>query len=133
MCLKKLNFPLAMSLIKSFKKDNVNNIAKSKIDFNYDSNFTFYKFYKRYIELKELNYEKCWWALRKILYNVYKNDYDNIDVLNKGKKRKVNYRQFELFDKTDKKLKLDGEQNFFFKEIENREKDKDSKLTALPK
>ena len=38
-------------------------------------------------------------------YNAYNNDYDN-DELNEGKK-KIDYRQFELFDKTDKKL--DGE------------------------
>ena len=54
MCLKKLNSPLAMSLVKSFKKDNVKNIATSKSDFNYDSNFTFYKFYKRYVEFEEI-------------------------------------------------------------------------------
>ena len=50
-------------------------------------------------------------------YNTYKNDYNNDDVLSEGKKKKIDYRQLELIDETDKKLKLDGE----------------TKLTALPK
>ena len=36
-------------------------------------------------------------------YNDYKNDFDNDDELHEGKKKKFDYRQFELFDKTDKK------------------------------
>ena len=47
--------PLGMSLSKSFKKDNIKNIAKSENDFNYDSNYGFYKFYKSYDEFKELS------------------------------------------------------------------------------
>ena len=39
------------------------------------------------------------------------------------KKKKINHRQFEFFDKTDKMSKLDKEGN----------KDEESKLTALPK
>ena len=46
--------PLGMSLSKSFKKDNIKNIAKSESDFIYDSNYGFYKFYKSYDEFKEL-------------------------------------------------------------------------------
>ena len=56
-------------------------------------------------------------------YNAYKNDYDNDDELSEGKKKKFDYKQFELFDKTDKKLTLDGE----------TKKDEESKLTELPK
>ena len=56
-------------------------------------------------------------------YNAYKNDFDNDDELSETKKKKFNYRQFELFNKTDKKLTLD----------EETKKDKDSKLTELPK
>ena len=54
-------------------------------------------------------------------YNVYKNDYD-ADELSEAKKKKFDYKQFELFDKTDKNLTLDKETKIFFKEIENREK-----------
>ena len=35
-------------------------------------------------------------------YNAYKNDYDNDDELKVAKKKKFDYMQFELFDKTDK-------------------------------
>ena len=57
-------------------------------------------------------------------YNAYKNDYDNDDELKKKiNKKNFDYKQFELFDETDKKLKLDGE----------TKKDEESKLTAWPK
>ena len=60
--------------------------------------------------------------LYKKYYNDCKNDF-NDDDLSEGKKKKFDYRQFESFDKTDKKLKLDGE----------TKKDEESKLTALSK
>ena len=47
--------PLGMSLSKSFKKDQVKNIAKSESDFNYDSNHKFYEFSKRYDEFEEIS------------------------------------------------------------------------------
>ena len=47
--------PLGMSLSKSFKKDNVKNIAKSESGFNYDSNYKFYKCYKGYDEFEEMS------------------------------------------------------------------------------
>ena len=40
-------------------------------------------------------------------YNDYKNDYDNDDELSETKKKKIDCKQFELSDKTDKKLTLD--------------------------
>ena len=40
-------------------------------------------------------------------YNAYKNDYD-ADDLSEAKKKKCDYKQFELFDKIDKETK-----NFF--------------------
>ena len=55
-------------------------------------------------------------------YNAYKNDFDN-DELIEAKKKKIDYKQFELFDKTDKKLTLDAE----------TKRDEESKLTELPK
>ena len=55
-------------------------------------------------------------------YNAYKNDYDNDDELSEAKKKKFDYKQFELFDKTDKKLTLD----------EETKKDEQPKLTELP-
>ena len=40
--------PLGVSLSKAFKKDEVKSVARSKSDFNYDSNHAFFKFYKEY-------------------------------------------------------------------------------------
>ena len=59
-------------------------------------------------------------------YNDYKNDYD-ADELSEAKKKKFDYKQFELFDKTDKTLTLDEKTKFFLKEIKNREKIVDKK------
>ena len=47
--------PLGMSLNKVFEKDEVKSTAKSKSDFNYDSNDTFYKFYKEYDEFEKMS------------------------------------------------------------------------------
>ena len=55
-------------------------------------------------------------------YNACKNYFDNDDDLIEAKKKKLDYKQFELFDKTDKKLTLDGETKHITKEIENIEK-----------
>ena len=46
--------------------------------------------------------------LYKKYYDAYKNDYDSDNELNEGKKKKFDYKQFELFDKTNKELTLDG-------------------------
>ena len=54
-------------------------------------------------------------------YNANKNDYD-ADELIEAKKKKFDYKQFELFDKIDKKLTLEEETKKFFEEIENEEK-----------
>ena len=43
-------------------------------------------------------------------YNAYKNDYDNDDELSEAKKKKFDYKQFELFDKTDESQKLTKKQ-----------------------
>ena len=47
--------------------------------------------------------------LCKKYYNAYKNDYDSDNELKMVKRKKFDYKQFELFGKTDKKLILDGE------------------------
>ena len=54
-------------------------------------------------------------------YNANKNDYDT-DEWSEAKKKKFDYKQFELFDKIDKKLTLEEETKKFFEEIENEEK-----------
>ena len=55
-------------------------------------------------------------------YNAQKNNYD-ADELSEAKKEKFDYKQYELFDKTDKKLTLD----------EETKKHEESRLTASPK
>ena len=60
-------------------------------------------------------------------YNACENGYDTDNELNEAKKKEFDYRQFEMFDKTDKKSKLDGETKNFVEEIENREKGVDKK------
>ena len=93
------------------------------------------EFYKKLSKLKVLNPIKSETQLKKKpimknvdelyekYYNAYKNDFDNDDELSEAKKKKFDYKQFELFNKTDKKLTLDGE----------TKKDEESKLTELPK
>ena len=46
---------------------------------------------------------------------------------NDAKKKNINYKQFELFDRTD------GETKNVFKQIKTRKKEEESKLAALPK
>ena len=47
--------------------------------------------------------------LQKKFCNDYENDFDNDDALDEGKKKKFDYKQFELFNKTDKNLTLNEE------------------------
>ena len=64
--------------------------------------------------------------LYKKYYNAYKNDYD-ADELSETKKKTFDYKQFELFDKTHKKLTLHEETKNFIKEIKSREKNVDKR------
>ena len=96
-------------------------------------------FNKRLIKFKKIKPKKPKVQLKKerIIKNVdelyekycsaYKSDYDIDNELNEAKKKKFDYKKFELLDKTDKKSKLDGETKKIFKEIENREKGVDKK------
>ena len=81
------------------------------------------KLQKPETQLKKGRIMKTVDELYKKYYNDCKNGFNNDDDLSEGKKKKFDYRQFESFDKTDKKLKLDGE----------TKKDEESKLTALSK
>ena len=44
-----------MSLSKSFKKDNVKNIANRESDFNYDGKHSFYRFLNGFNEFEEMS------------------------------------------------------------------------------
>ena len=52
-------------------------------------------------------------------FNAYKSDYDTDDQLKEDKKKKFDYKQFEIDDKISKESKLD-------------EKTKELELTELP-
>ena len=65
--------------------------------------------------------------LYKKYYDAYKSDYGTDDELNEAKKKKFDYKQFGLVDKTDKESKLDEETKKFLKQIEKREKGVDKK------
>ena len=65
--------------------------------------------------------------LYKKYYDAYKSDYETHNELNEAKKKKFDYKQFGLVDKTDKESKLDEETKKFFKQIEKRGKGVDKK------
>ena len=67
--------PLGMSLSKSFKKDNVKNIANRESDFNYDSKHSFYRFYKEYKEFEKMPLDSKYKKMRKFtnLPTIFKN------------------------------------------------------------
>ena len=67
--------PLGMSLSKSFKKDNVKNIANRESDFNYDSKHSFYRFYKEYNEFEEMSLDSKYNKMKKFtnLLTIFKN------------------------------------------------------------
>ena len=60
--------------------------------------------------------------LYKKFYNDYENDFDNDDALHEGKKKKFDYKQFELFYKTDKNLTLDEETKNFLRRLKIEKK-----------
>ena len=134
--------PLGMSLSKVLKNDKVKTVAKSESDFNYDINYTFYRFYKGYDEFEKISLDSknnrmkgsnkfliSFKAVRKKkktempfkkerimknvdelykkYYDAYKSNYETDDELNEAKKKKFDYKQFGLVNKTDKEPKLD--------------------------
>ena len=56
---------LGMSLSKSFKKDNVKNIANRESDFNYDSKYGFYRIYQEYNESEEMALDSKYNKMKK--------------------------------------------------------------------
>ena len=138
--------PLGMSLSQAFKKDDVKSITKSKSDFfkfyksydefkemSLDSKYNRMKdFNKLFISFKSLKTKKTETELKKErimknidelyknYFNTYKGDYDTDDELKEDRKKKFDYKQFELDDEINKESKL-------------HEKTKELELTKLPK
>ena len=84
------------------------------------------------MQLKKERIMKNFDELYEKYYNAHKNYYDD-DELNEAKKKKIDYKQFELFDKTDKKSKQNGETNKIFKGIENEKKSGRIKTQCIAK
>ena len=59
--------PLGMSLSKSFKKDEAKSGNKNEGDFNYDSNYTFYKLFKGYEEFEEMSLDSKYNRIKKFI------------------------------------------------------------------
>ena len=64
-----------MSLSKSFKKDNVKNIADRESGFNFDSKYSFYRFYKEHNEFEEMSLDCKYNKMKKFtnLLTIFKN------------------------------------------------------------
>ena len=60
--------PLGMSLSKAFKKDEVKSVARSKSDFNYDSNHVFLKFYKGYDDFDEMSLDSKYNKMKAFIF-----------------------------------------------------------------
>ena len=82
--------PLGMSFSKAFKKHEVKSVARSKSDFNYDSNHTFFTFYKGYDDFDEMSLDSK--------YNKMKDSINFLLALkvSKQKKQKQNSKRSEL-------------------------------------
>ena len=93
--------PLDMSLIKSFKKDNVKNIAKSKSDFNYDGKYKLYRFYKQYDEFEEMSLDS---KHNKI--KVFKRLLNNFKNL-KPKKQEIQLKKEQIMKNVDELYEKD--------------------------
>ena len=64
-----------MSLSKSFKKDNVKNIANRESAFNYDSKHSFYRFYKQYNKFEDMSLDSKYNKMKKFtnVLTIFKN------------------------------------------------------------
>ena len=67
---------------------------------------TIFKNLKRKNPKTRLKKERIMKNVDELYKNAYKNDYD-ADEVSEDNKKKFDYKQFKLFDKTDKKLTLD--------------------------
>ena len=73
--LEKTNVSILHKVYKSFRTDNVKNIANRESDFNYDSKHSFYRFYKEYKEFEKMPLDSKHKKMRKFtnLPTVFKN------------------------------------------------------------
>ena len=55
-----------MSLGKAFKKDEVESVARSKSDFNYDSKHAFCRFYKGYDQFEKMSLDSKYNKIKEL-------------------------------------------------------------------
>ena len=144
--------PLGISLSEAFKKNEVKTAAKSKSDFNYNNNHTFYRFYKGHDKFEEMSLDSKYnrmKELNKLLISFKSVKTKKAET--RLKKEQIMKNVDELYKKyyntyksdydTDdelkgtKKKKFDHKQfqldNKINKESKRDEKVKELKLTAL--
>ena len=146
--------PLGMSLSKAFKKDEGKSVAKNKSDFNYDSNHTFYRFYKGYDEFEEMSLDSKYHRIKefnKLLISFKAVETKKTETQLKKERIMKNvdelckkyYNAYESDYGTDDKLNETKKKILDYKqfklgdktdeELKLDEETKDLKLTALPK
>ena len=78
--------PLGMTLNEESNKDEVKGVAKSKSAFNYDSNHTFFEFYKSIDEFKDMSLGSKYIIMKnfnkRLIKFKNKDKYDNGGELN---------------------------------------------------
>ena len=79
-----------MSLSKAFKKDEGKRVAKSKSDFNYNSKYAFYRFYKGHDEFEEMSLSSKYYKMKE--FNKFRISFKNL----RTKKQKHNSKRSEL-------------------------------------
>ena len=82
--------PLGMSLSKAFKKDEGKRVAKSKSDFNYNSKYAFYRFYKGHDEFEEMSLSSKYYKMKE--FDKLRISFKNL----RTKKQKHNSKRSEL-------------------------------------
>ena len=137
--------PLGMSLSKAFKKDEAKSVAKSKSDFNYDSKYSFYRFYKRYHEFEQMSLDSKYNRMKEFnkLLTSFKNVKTKKTETQLKKERimknvdelyKKNYNAYESDYDTDDELKEAKKKKFDPKQFELDDKiNKESKLDEKTK
>ena len=86
--------PLGMSLSKAFKKEEVKSVAKSKSDFSYDSNHTFYRFCKGYDEFEEMSLDSKYNTMKE--FNKLLITFKSVKTEKKKKEKKRDSKRSEL-------------------------------------
>ena len=146
--------PLGMLLSKAFKKDEAKSVAKNKSDFNYDSNHTFYRFYKGYDEFEEMSLDSKYHRIKefnKLLISFKAVETKKTETQLKKERIMKNvdelckkyYNAYESDYGTDDQLNETKKKILDYKqfklgdktdeELKLDEETKDLKLTALPK